>query len=681
MTIEQARQTTQTIEEHNAAMRFAEAESLCMALASDPGIEQWPDLRARILTALSQSYWQRGMTKESLPPAELAWSVASVSQECSDGIKAKAVGNLATCYEILTNYPHALQCYATALSLAEQAGDDALIAGNLGNLGLVYWAIENYPKALEYLHQALAGYELLGNISGTAINAGNLAVIYSSTGEYDKALEYYTISIDLFRQLGNKTSEAAQIGNVGNVYKDVQQYSKAMEYYSQSLAINLEIGNKFGEAINLGNIGNVYAIKGYEGYNPQKAEEYLLKAIAMTEQLDAKWNLYENHKLLSGLYESTHQWEQSLVHFKSYHRLEHDVKSEAAARQAVVIEINRQAAEREKEIELAKVAGRMGGIHTSHMRDEAAGVLKSVEETIAIGEHGGLPTQVTHHKIIGKDNWGRSVDTLKLVAAARARGVDVTIDQYPYTASSTGLVALLPQWAQEGGQRELVKRLADPPTRAKIKAAVIESIKFDRGGGDPKNVYIALCASDHSLEGKNLAEITKARGRSTSFEDAAETAMDIVAKGGASAIFHAINEDDLVRILKDPLTMIASDGGVEIPKRGVPHPRSYGTFARVLNVYVREKHVLTLEDAVRKMSSLPAQRLGLNDRGLLRPGLKADVVVFDPDRVRDKATFAEPHQYAEGFSYVIVNGAVVLDDSKMTEARPGQVLLGAAARR
>ncbi|MFN8360092.1 MAG: adenylate/guanylate cyclase domain-containing protein [Candidatus Kapaibacterium sp.] len=356
MTIEQARQTTQTIEEHNAAMRFAEAESLCMALASDPGIEQWPDLRARILTALSQSYWQRGMTKESLPPAELAWSVASVSQECSDGIKAKAVGNLATCYEILTNYPHALQCYATALSLAEQAGDDALIAGNLGNLGLVYWAIENYPKALEYLHQALAGYELLGNISGTAINAGNLAVIYSSTGEYDKALEYYTISIDLFRQLGNKTSEAAQIGNVGNVYKDVQQYSKAMEYYSQSLAINLEIGNKFGEAINLGNIGNVYAIKGYEGYNPQKAEEYLLKAIAMTEQLDAKWNLYENHKLLSGLYESTHQWEQSLVHFKSYHRLEHDVKSEAAARQAVVIEINRQAAEREKEIELAKVA-------------------------------------------------------------------------------------------------------------------------------------------------------------------------------------------------------------------------------------------------------------------------------------------------------------------------------------
>lgn len=335
----------------------------------------------------------------------------------------------------------------------------------------------------------------------------------------------------------------------------------------------------------------------------------------------------------------------------------------------------------EEVIELAKVAGRMGGIHTSHMRDEASGVLKSVEETITIGERGGLPTQVTHHKIVGKGNWGRSVDTLRLVAEARARGVDVTIDQYPYTASSTGLVALLPQWAQEGGQRELVKRLEDPAIRAKIKAAVIESIKFDRGGGDPKNVYIARCSWDQGLEGKNLAEITTARGRSTSFEDAAETALELVARGGASAIFHAINEDDLVRILKDPLTMVASDGGVEIPKRGVPHPRSYGTFARVLGVYVREKRVLTLEDAIRKMTSLPAARLGLQDRGILRPGLKADIAIFDPARILDRATFADPHQYAEGVSYVFVNGTVVLDNGKMTDARPGQVLLGAAAQR
>ncbi len=335
----------------------------------------------------------------------------------------------------------------------------------------------------------------------------------------------------------------------------------------------------------------------------------------------------------------------------------------------------------EEVIELAKVAGSMGGVYTSHMRDEAAGVLKSVEETIAIGERGSLPAQVTHHKIVGKGNWGRSVDTLRLIAEARARGVDVSIDQYPYTASSTGLAALLPQWSQEGGESEIVKRLNDPPTRARIKAAIVESIKFDRGGGDPKNVYIARCAWDQSLEGKNLAEITAARGRSSSFEDAAETAMEIVAKGGASAIFHAINEDDLIRILKDPLTMIASDGGVEIPKRGVPHPRNYGTFARVLGLYVREKGAITLEDAIRKMTSLPAQRMGLFDRGVLRPGLKADIVIFDPARVRDRATFADPHQYADGVSFVIVNGSIVLDDGKMTEARPGRALLGPAARR
>ncbi|HMV49945.1 MAG TPA: D-aminoacylase [Blastocatellia bacterium] len=335
----------------------------------------------------------------------------------------------------------------------------------------------------------------------------------------------------------------------------------------------------------------------------------------------------------------------------------------------------------EEVIELAKVAGQMGGIHTSHMRDEAANVLKSVEETIAIGERGGLPTQVTHHKIIGKGNWGRSTDTLRVIAEARARGVDVTIDQYPYTASSTGLAALLPQWSQEGGQRELGKRLNDPATRAKIKAAVIENIKFDRGGGDPKNIAIARCSWDQSLEGKNLAEITQARGRTVTIENAAETALEIVAKGGASAIFHAINEDDLVRILKDPLTMIASDGGVEIPKQGVPHPRSYGTFARVLGVYVREKRVLSLEDAVRKMTSLPAARLGLPDRGLLRPGMKADIAIFDPARIIDRATFADPHQYAEGVSYVIVNGSVVLDNGRITESRSGQVLLGAAARK
>lgn len=335
----------------------------------------------------------------------------------------------------------------------------------------------------------------------------------------------------------------------------------------------------------------------------------------------------------------------------------------------------------EEVIELAKVAGQMGGLHISHMRNEAADILKSIAETIAIGEKGGLPTQVSHHKIIGKGNWSKSADTLKMINEARARGVDVSIDQYPYTASSTGINALLPQWAQEGTRADVRKRLNDPPTRAKIKAAIVENIKFDRGGGDAKNIFIAACGWDHSLEGKNLADIAREKGRSTSFEDAAETALEIVANGGASAIFHAISEDDVARIMRDPLTMIASDGGVVVYKRGAPHPRNYGTFARVLGVYVRDKHVLSWEEAIRKMTSLPAMRLKLYDRGVLRPGMKADIVIFDAATVRDRATFADPHQYAEGFSYVLVNGGVVLDNGKMTDARTGQILKGPAARK
>ncbi|MDX2029179.1 MAG: D-aminoacylase [Blastocatellia bacterium] len=332
-------------------------------------------------------------------------------------------------------------------------------------------------------------------------------------------------------------------------------------------------------------------------------------------------------------------------------------------------------------IELARVAGSLGGIHISHMREESIDVLKSVAETIAIGEKGGLPTQVTHHKVVGVGNWGRSVDTLKMIAEARARGVDVSIDQYPYTASSTGIGALLPQWAQEGTREDVLRRLRDPATRARIKTEAVYNIRNNRGGGDPKNVVIARCAWDANLEGKNLAEISQLRGRSASVEDGAETAMELVEKGGASAIFHAINEEDVVRIMRDPLTMIASDGGVEVMGRGAPHPRSYGAFARVLGVYVREKQVLKLEDAVRKMSALPAARLGLYDRGVLRPGMKADLVVFDPATVRDRATFAKPHQYAEGVSYVFVNGALVLDEGKMTDARAGHLLRGASARK
>src|ERR1700719_112949 len=325
-------------------------------------------------------------------------------------------------------------------------------------------------------------------------------------------------------------------------------------------------------------------------------------------------------------------------------------------------------------IQLAKVVAGFGGMYISHMRDEAAGVVDSVRETIRIGEEGGLPTQVTHHKIIGAANWGKSVDTLRLVEEARARGVDVTIDQYPYTASSTGTAALFPQASQAGGQKALLERLAAPDQRAKIKAEIVQRIKVDRGGGDPKNVVMANCPFDTSLDGKSLADITAARGRPVTIENAAETAIEIQQKGGCQAVYHAISEEDIERILGSPYTMIGSDGEIPEVGTGAPHPRSYGTFSRVLARYVREQKVLTLEDAVRKMSGYTAERLRLLDRGLLRPGMKADIVIFDPAKVQDKADYANPHQYAEGVQDLIINGQRVIANGQLTAARPGRIL-------
>jgi dihydroorotase/N-acyl-D-amino-acid deacylase len=330
----------------------------------------------------------------------------------------------------------------------------------------------------------------------------------------------------------------------------------------------------------------------------------------------------------------------------------------------------------EEVVELARVAAEYGGMHISHMRDESAALLDSVRETIRIGEEGGLPTQLTHHKALGKGNWGQTAESLKLVDEARRRGVDVSVDQYPYTASHTGTGALFPPWAQEGGREKMIERFNDPPTRARIKADIARRIEVDRGGGNPANVQLSRCDWDPSLDGKTLADVTRQRGREVSFETAAETTIEIQQAGGCQAVYHAMDEQDVERVMQYPGTMIASDGGLHVFGEGVPHPRHYGTFPRVLGRYVREQGILRLEDAVRKMTSLPAQRIGQFDRGLMRPGMKADVTIFDPERIIDRAEFGNPHQYAEGVSYVLVNGVVVLDGGKMTANRPGQLLRG-----
>jgi N-acyl-D-amino-acid deacylase len=333
----------------------------------------------------------------------------------------------------------------------------------------------------------------------------------------------------------------------------------------------------------------------------------------------------------------------------------------------------------EEVVDLAGVVGRLGGIHKSHMRDEASAIVESVLETIRIGEEGGLPTQITHHKVIGAGYWGASQQTLRLVDEARARGVDVTIDQYPYTASSTSIhAALLPRWAQEGGLDAIRARLAEPAQRARIRDETARIIELERGGGDPDKVVISSCSWDASLAGMTLGDVIELRGLENSLQGAAEAAFWLTEQGGCGGVFHAIGEEDVLRIMRHPASMIASDGGVIVFGRAHPHPRSYGTFARVLSRYVRELGVLTLEEAVRKMSAFPAQRMGLRDRGVLRPGMMADIAVFDPDGVRDLATFENPHQYAEGFSLVLVAGEIVLEEGRVTEARPGRVLYGPA---
>jgi dihydroorotase/N-acyl-D-amino-acid deacylase len=332
----------------------------------------------------------------------------------------------------------------------------------------------------------------------------------------------------------------------------------------------------------------------------------------------------------------------------------------------------------EEVIAIAKAVGSLGGMHISHMRDEAAGILDSVRETIRIGEEGGLPTQITHHKIIGTASWGKSAETLKLIEQARSRGVDVSLDQYPYTASHTGSAAMFPQWSLEGGKKALLERLQGPESRARIKAEVARRIREDRGGGDPKNVQFNRCDFDPSLNGKTLADATTARGMPVNFENAAEVALELQTKGGCSTIYHAISEPDVERIMKYPGTMVATDGDAPVFGKGSPHPRSYGTFPRVLGVYVREKKILSLEDAVRRMTSLPADRLKLTNRGILRPGMIADIVIFDPDRIADKSEFTNPHQYSIGVRDLMINGEFVLREGRLTRVHSGRVLYGPA---
>jgi N-acyl-D-amino-acid deacylase len=325
-------------------------------------------------------------------------------------------------------------------------------------------------------------------------------------------------------------------------------------------------------------------------------------------------------------------------------------------------------------VALSEPAARHGGFYTSHLRDEGFELLDGVAEALEIGRRAGIPVVLTHHKVVGAPMWGSSTRTLAMIDSARAAGTDVMADQYPYTATHTGISILVPPWALAGGNREFLQRLEEPALRDSIVAGIAWNIVNDRGGNDLRRVQFARVTWDRSLEGQTLHDLAIREGLPSTPETGARLVIDVMRRGGANAIFHVLDEGDVERIMQHPWTAIASDGRLTALGDGHPHPRAYGTFPRVLGVYVRERGVLTLEEAVRRMTTLPAQRMGLADRGRLHPGMAADLVVFNPRTVIDRATFQEPHQYPGGIPFVIVNGVVTVDDEAFMDLRPGHVL-------
>jgi len=330
-------------------------------------------------------------------------------------------------------------------------------------------------------------------------------------------------------------------------------------------------------------------------------------------------------------------------------------------------------------VELARVVAEYGGIYATHIRGEGATLIQAVREAIEIGEKAGVPVEISHHKASGRANWGRVRQTLRMMEEARERGVDVTCDVYPYTAGSTGLDALLPAGAYEGGVEKLLERLRDPEARRKIREEMMRSWE-DRGPdtlGAPEwsCIMISYCRGHPELEGRTIEEIARERN-----VDPFDLVFDLLIEEEASVgiVLFTMCEEDMRRVLVHPLSMIGSDSSARAPYgvlgKGKPHPRTYGTFPRILGRYVREERLLTLEEAIRKMTSLPAQKLGLRDRGVIHEGAWADLVILDPERVIDQATYQDPHRYPVGIEYVLVNGVIVIEREKHTKALPGRVL-------
>ena len=334
-------------------------------------------------------------------------------------------------------------------------------------------------------------------------------------------------------------------------------------------------------------------------------------------------------------------------------------------------------------VELAKVVKAHGGIFSSHIRNEGTGVFDSVKEAIAVGERAGVPVDVIHLKIADQQHWGRMNEVVALIEAARLRGVNVQANVYPYTRGNNNLASIIPPWAHEGGTPKMLDRLKDPATRERLKKDIREGIPgwynhYTAVGGDWSRM---LVSGRGTYEGLTMDRVIEVRSKGKDPKpDPLDVLFDVLVEhnGSVPTVYAHHDEKDMTLALQQPWCSIGSDGSAyatEGPlRRGNPHPRNFGTFPRVLGVYVREKGTLRLEDAVRKMTSLNAAKIGLRDRGLLRPGLFADVTVFDPAKVIDRSTYTAPFQYPEGIEYVVVNGTLVLDRGTHTGATPGRAL-------
>jgi N-acyl-D-amino-acid deacylase len=324
-------------------------------------------------------------------------------------------------------------------------------------------------------------------------------------------------------------------------------------------------------------------------------------------------------------------------------------------------------------IELCKVVAQHGGIYTSHIRGEGDTLINSVREAIEIGRESGAPVEISHHKASGKPNWGKVKHTLKMIDEARNMGIDVTCDVYPYVAGSTGLDAFLPVHAWAGGVEKLIQTLKNPKTRLQLRREMEKSSLFKPDGWN--TVMIAYCKGHRQYEGKTIAEIATQKKT-----DPLDLVFDLLIEEKASVqiVIFSMREKDMRTVLKHPASMIGSDSSSTAPYgvlgKGKPHPRTYGTFTRVLGEYVRNTKLLTLEEAIRKMTSFPAQKLRLNDRGLIKKGMWADITVFNPEKIAGKATYAKPHQYPIGVKYVTVNGKPVIANGKHTHQLPGKAL-------